>query len=78
MGSYNNALHPKLPSTIRRNSPKQRCVYGKNNPARVRVGIAKKLLRSTNQGEEHMTGPACALKYDMDTGRMIETVMEEL
>jgi twinkle protein len=25
-----------------------------------------------------LTGPACALKYDMDTGRMIETVMEEL
>jgi len=28
--------------------------------------------------KKHVTGPACALKYDMDTGRMIETVMEEL
>jgi len=25
-----------------------------------------------------LTGPACSLKYDMDTGRMVETVMEEL
>jgi len=25
-----------------------------------------------------LTGPACSLKYDMDTGRMIEVTMEEL
>ena len=25
-----------------------------------------------------LTGPACALKYDLDTGRMYETVMEDL
>lgn len=25
-----------------------------------------------------MTGPACNLKYDLDTGRMYETTMEEL
>src|SRR5512137_2845313 len=25
-----------------------------------------------------LTGPACNLKYDLDTGRMYETVMEEL
>ena len=27
---------------------------------------------------ENKTGPACSLKYDMDTGRMIEVTMEEL
>jgi hypothetical protein len=34
------------------------------------------------QGNEYMTGPACALKYDLDTGRkataLYEVVMEEL
>ena len=27
---------------------------------------------------KQMTGPACNLKYDLDTGRMYETTMEEL
>ena len=33
---------------------------------------------SSYKGEIVVGGPACSLKYDMDTGRMIEVTMEEL
>lgn len=31
-----------------------------------------------SKGEKQMTGPACSLKYDLDTGRMYEVTMEDL
>lgn len=39
-----------------------------------------RMCNSLGQRNErkHMTGPACDLRYDVDTGRMFEVKLEEL